>query len=258
MNPGRRALSAGRLAHRKRAWRRYCSGPFKRGGQRQRHHLDALLAQRLGFVAAWPGRGCRARRPRRSGCGAPLRRSARRHPRCCAIIWRTARSHCACRSLGAGSASALARPRRRHARPRGSGAARSAGARSSVSPHSGQATRPRSRLRHEVVVRGEPAFEAVVVRAAQVRTFMAADYRRAAQVKAQACQSQRPSGRRANCCKPEQADQRLGVGELAAPRPARRARRRWRSTTSRNSPASRWRSPSVRPRANQISMPSLE
>ena len=147
---------------------------LQRVGKRQRHDLDALLAQRLGVLARGPaadaalldlavvdaagllgealadvlGRG-HARGARRAAtataASSPCSASVPRRPPGAAC-----RPTLRCGALG-----------RRMI---------------SVSPHSGQATPEPRRLRREVLFRSEPAFEAVMLAAAQVQDLHGRHY----------------------------------------------------------------------------------
>ena len=132
------------------------------------------MCQRLALFAT-RSREWGVRRPRPRGCGAPLRRNARRHSRCCAALPAPVRTAC--------RAAIFHRTHRRALRPAallGRGLRR---VQRDVQPRRRQALgdrcRPADRARDQtsrllrvvVFVRTEPAFEDVAVLALEVENF---------------------------------------------------------------------------------------
>ena len=229
--------------------------PSSAAGTGSGHHLDALVPQGLGLVAAGLAADAALAAPRRSGCGALRRRSARRRPRCASSRGARRASTAPAWSLGRRQGGARGRPCARAAAP-GSAAARSAGA---ARPLAAQRALQQAALalrRSSSSDANQPSNRWSWAQR-RLRTFMAASSAAATplRLRAASASGQRPARQ---CCSHSRPTRVLASVSSPRSAPAPRARPALAVKTSRNSPASSVRSPSVRPRANQISMPSVE
>ena len=233
----------------------HCSGSFRAAGigsgmtsMPSSRSASRLLARGLAADAA-------LLRPRRSGCGALPRRSARRRLRCCASTWRSALQPAACATLGC-------------ARPRMLSPALAAPDRFSrgADGHALRSTRvaaqraldsPRSRWRWKSSSEANQPSKPWPWAQRRSRTFMRCAHYRQLPLRAAASSNERQRPARQFCSHSRPISVLASV-TLAARGQRHRARLHASSTTSRNSPSSSARSPCAGPRANQISMPSVE